>query len=234
MKYDVEVSAIDCLTLRLFSTIDESNAPWLLAAVERLKDVFGMALLDLVPSYTTVLVHYDLASLDGEGARALCHQALCNLEPANVNTGREIVLPVWYDASVGPDLQAVARARGISVDQVITLHTGRPYVVFALGFAPGFAFMGLVEPQLASPRLATPRAKVAAGSVGIAERQTAIYPVASPGGWNLLGRSPARLFDSQMDGFSLLQPGDRVRFESIRRHEFIRLGGDDTPMEIAV
>lgn len=231
MKARIEVAAIDCLTLRLFEVIDEANVPWLLAAAERVRATFAGALVELVPSYTTLMLQYDLAQLDDAQARALCEQALAGLEPAAADGGRELALPVWYHPSVGPDLAALAGQRGLPVDEVIALHTGRTYSVFALGFAPGFGFMGLVDPRLASPRLATPRQRVAAGSVGIAERQTAIYPAVSPGGWNLVGRSPARLFDPALEGFSLLRPGDRVRFVPVQRDEFLRLGGDDTPME---
>lgn len=231
MNLRLEVAAIDCLTLRLFDAIDEANVPWLLAAAERLRDTFGAALVDLVPSYTTLMLHYDLAQLDDAQARTLCRQALTGLAPATAEQGREVSLPVWYHPSVGPDLEPLARQRGMAVDQLVALHSGRAYSVFALGFAPGFGFMGLVDPRLASPRLATPRKAVAAGSVGIAERQTAIYPAVSPGGWNLVGRSPARLFDPALEGFSLLRPGDRVRFVPIERDEFLRLGGDATPME---
>jgi KipI family sensor histidine kinase inhibitor len=141
------------------------------------------------------------------------------------------VLPVWYDLSVGPELSLLAERSGLAVAEVIRRHSGREYQVFALGFAPGFAFMGLVEEILAAPRLSTPRKKVAAGSVGIAERQTAAYPVVSPGGWNLIGRTPAKLFDRNRDGYSLMQPGDTVRFEAVSHAEFINLGGDDTPLE---
>jgi KipI family sensor histidine kinase inhibitor len=120
----------------------------------------------------------------------------------------------------------------LSVSDVITRHSQREYQVFALGFAPGFAFMGLVEEVLATPRLKTPRKRVAAGSVGIAERQTAAYPVVSPGGWNLIGRTPSKLFDRQREGYSLMQPGDSVCFAPIEHAEFLRLGGDDTPLEV--
>ena len=112
---------------------------------------------------------------------------------------------------------------------MIEQHCSRDYPVFTLGFAPGFAYMGLVNEALASARLATPRQRVPKGSVGIAERQTAIYPLTSPGGWNLIGRCPLTLFSAERG--SLLQPGDRVRFVSIDHAEFIRLGGDDTVME---
>lgn len=227
----LEVAGIDSLILRLFDRIDEANMPWMLAASHRLHRVFGDALIDLVPSYTTLLLHYDLCQLDAAQVRAKVAEALADLRPADTGGGREHQLPTWYDRSVGPELQLLARRSGLSEAEVIAHHSRHEYQVFALGFAPGFAFMGLVEEILATPRLSTPRKRIAPGSVGIAERQTAAYPVASPGGWNLIGRTPARLFGRDIDGYSLLQPGDRVRFVPIERAEFLRLGGDDSPLE---
>ncbi|MGN8345791.1 5-oxoprolinase subunit PxpB [Pseudomonas sp. SMV71] len=231
MNLRVEVVAVDCLMVRLFDEIAEANMPWMLAASERLRAVFAERLIDLVPSYTTLMVHYDLLALSPMQARELIGDALSNLSPDARTTGQCHVLPVWYDPSVGPELALLSRRSGLTVEQVIRCHSEREYQVFALGFAPGFAFMGLVDEPLAAPRLDTPRKRVAAGSVGIAERQTAAYPVVSPGGWNLIGRTPARLFDRERDGYSLMQPGDTVRFAAVDRAEFIALGGDDTPME---
>ncbi|CAI8773201.1 Sporulation inhibitor KipI [Pseudomonas marginalis] len=231
MKPRIEVVAIDCLMVRLFEVIAEANMPWMLAATERLRSGFGAALVDLVPSYTTLMVHYDLTALSPAQARELIDQALTDLQPQAQGSGQCHVLPVWYDLSVGPELTLLAQRSGVAVDDVIRRHSAHEYQVFALGFAPGFAFMGLVDEILATPRLSTPRQRVAAGSVGIAERQTAAYPVVSPGGWNLIGRTPAKLFDRERDGYSLMQPGDTVRFESVSHAEFINLGGDDTPLE---
>ncbi|MFJ3484146.1 allophanate hydrolase subunit 1 [Pseudomonas sp. NPDC090202] len=231
MNPRIEVVAIDCLMVRLFDAIDEANMPWMLAASQRLRDGFGAHLRDLVPSYTTLMVHYDLLAVSPQQARDIIAQALDGLSPDAARKGRQHVLPVWYDPSVGPELSLLSRRSGLPVDEVIHRHSQREYQVFALGFAPGFAFMGLVEEILAAPRIKTPRKRVAAGSVGIAERQTAAYPLESPGGWNILGRTPARLFDRDIDGYSLLQPGDTVRFAAIDHAEFIRLGGDDTPLE---
>jgi len=231
MKPRVEVVAVDCLMVRLFDEIAEANMPWMLAASDSLRAAFGEQLIDLVPSYTTLMVHYDLLALNPAQARALIADALIDLSPNARAGGQCHVLPVWYDLSVGPELTLLARRSGLTVDEVIRRHSQREYQVFALGFAPGFAFMGLVEEILAAPRLNTPRKKVAAGSVGIAERQTAAYPVVSPGGWNLIGRTPATLFDRDREGYSLMQPGDTVRFEAVEHAEFIRLGGDDTPLE---
>ncbi|MBD8095558.1 allophanate hydrolase subunit 1 [Pseudomonas fluorescens] len=231
MKPRIEVVAIDCLMVRLFDTIAEANMPWMLAATQRLRSGFGSALVDLVPSYTTLMVHYDLTLLTPAQARALIDQALTDLQPQAQGGGRCHVLPVWYDLSVGPELSLLSQRSGLAVAEVIRRHSDHLYQVFALGFAPGFAFMGLVDDILATPRLNTPRKRVAAGSVGIAERQTAAYPVVSPGGWNLIGRTPATLFDRERDGYSLMQPGDTVRFEAVSHAEFVNLGGDDAPLE---
>jgi KipI family sensor histidine kinase inhibitor len=231
MNVRIEVVAIDCLMVRLFDAINEANMPWMLAASLRLREGFGAHLIDLVPSYTTLMVHYDLMALDPLQARKLVAQAMTGLSPDAAKSGRQHVLPVWYDLSVGPELTLLSRRSGLPVEEVIRRHTQREYQVFALGFAPGFAFMGLVEEVLAAPRIKTPRKRVAAGSVGIAERQTAAYPLESPGGWNILGRTPAKLFDRDIEGYSLMQPGDTVRFEPVDHAEFIRLGGDDTALE---
>lgn len=229
----LETVAMDCLMVRLFERIEEDNVPWLLAAGTRLRAAFGEQLVDLVPSYTTLMLQFDALQLAPREAAALVIDALAELEPDTQAAGRCHELPVWYHPSVGPELQVLATAGGFGIDEVVRRHCAKAYQVFALGFTPGFAFMGLVEPALAAPRLSTPRQKVAAGSVGIGERQTAVYPSVSPGGWNLLGRCPTPLFDRQLEGFSLMQPGDTVRFVAIERAEFIHLGGDDTPLERA-
>jgi KipI family sensor histidine kinase inhibitor len=231
MKLRVEVVAVDGLMVRLFDDIAETNMPWMLAASERLREVFAEYLIDLVPSYTTLMVHYDMLALNPAQARDLVNEALNNLSPDARSVGQRHVLPVWYDPSVGPELSLLSSRSGLTVEQVIRRHSEHEYQVFALGFAPGFAFMGLVDELLAAPRLDTPRKRVAAGSVGIAERQTAAYPLVSPGGWNLICRTPTRLFDRERDGYSLMQPGDTVRFVAVDHAEFIALGGDDTPQE---
>lgn len=228
MNPRTEVVGIDCLLLRLFDTIEEENMPWLLAAVERIREVFGPALIDLVPSYTTVMVQYDLVQLSAAEARKALAAATDGLTPVQSGAGRMHEVPVWYDPSVGPELAYVAKRADMDVQEVIRRHHEHDYYVFALGFAPGFAFMGLVDPKLATPRLNTPRKRIAAGSVAIAERQTAAYPVVSPGGWNILGRTPTTLFTAA-DG-SLLLPGDKVRFMPVDHATFIALGGDDTPL----
>lgn len=224
----IETVAIDCLMVRLFNSISEENVGWLQAATEKLRVAFESNLIDIVPSYTTVMVHFDLMSIDIHQARKMIMATLSDLELSNESNGTLHRIPVWYDPSVGPDLVTLAERSGLDQDEIIRRHCAKIYRVFALGFTPGFAFMGLVEPALAAPRLATPRQRIIAGSVGIGERQTAIYPCESPGGWNVIGRTPVLLFS---EGQSLLAPGESVSFESIDRGRFIELGGNLAPLE---
>lgn len=129
--------------------------------------------------------------------------------------GALIEIPVAYGGEYGPDLETVAEARGLTVGEVIALHSGTEYLCYMIGFMPGFPYLGKLPDPLRTPRLSTPRTRVAAGSVAIADAQTGIYPRESPGGWNLLGRTAVRLFDPDADPPSLISPGDRVRFVPI-------------------
>lgn len=238
MKPSLETVAFDSLIVRLFTHIDEAHMPWVLAAEASIRQALGgdvsddkSCVLDIVPSYTTLLVQLDITRLALPEARKRIVAALDGLEPLPASAGSLHEIPVWYDPSVGPELPVIARRLGVSVEEVVERHCAHQYSVFALGFAPGYGFMGLVEEELATPRLSTPRQKVAAGSVGIADRQTAIYPAPSPGGWNLLGRTAVTLFDRNREGYTLFQPGDKVRFVAIEREAFVAQGGDTTPQE---
>ncbi|SDK92998.1 sensor histidine kinase inhibitor, KipI family [Modicisalibacter muralis] len=228
----LEVAGVDTWLVRLFATIDDANMAWITALMRRCEQVFGDTLIDLVPSYTSVLVHYDPLALRPDEARARLASLLADLAPDDTAAVGEVKeLHVWYDESVGPELIRLQEHSGLSRQAVIEAHCEREYRVFALGFSPGFAFMGSLPEALALPRLETPRKRVPAGSVAVANRQTAAYPRVSPGGWNLIGRTGERLFDRRREGFSLLRVGDRVRFVAIDRAHFEGLGGDIAPVE---
>ena len=126
-----------------------------------------------------------------------------------VEGGREVQIPTHYD---GPDLLETAERSKLSVEELVALHSGRTYRAFFLGFLPGFAYCGVLDPRIVAPRLVRPRERVPAGSVAIADGQTSIYPFDSPGGWRLIGRTDARIFDSTREPPALIRPGDRVRF----------------------
>ena len=133
---------------------------------------------------------------------------------------------MYYGLDVGLDLEMLAEEKNLQVQEVIDLHVKELYSVYAIGFAPGFAYMGQIDERLATSRLANPRKSVPKGSVAIADRQTAIYPLQSPGGWKILGRTPKAMFDVCYDGLSLLHVGDKVRFEPISKEQFLMLGGE--------
>jgi KipI family sensor histidine kinase inhibitor len=164
-----------------------------------------------VPSYRALLVVYDPRQRGfGEVRAELLRRAQAPARPASL--GRLHQVPTRYGGEAGCDLPALARARGLSQAQAVALHTGSEYTALMVGFLPGFAYLGLLPETLDTPRLATPRTRVPAGAVAVAGRQTGIYPTASPGGWNLIGRTTLRLFDPARDPPALILPGDRVRF----------------------
>ncbi|WP_404414949.1 5-oxoprolinase subunit PxpB [Marinospirillum sp.] len=223
----LENAGMDAWLVRLFEHIDEANIDWIQALARQCEKSFAGQLIDLVPSYTTLLVHYDCLQLDADQAREKLWALLGQLQLDASPTQQQLhELPIWYDPQVGPDLPRLEQLTGLDWQQLVALHTQSSYRVFALGFAPGFAFMGRLPERLQQPRLTTPRQQVPANSLGIAEQQTAIYPNASPGGWNLIGRGCTQLFDPQRQPPSLLQVGDAVRFQPVSKAEFLRLGGN--------
>lgn len=194
--------------------------------IATLKNQLDDDLLDLVPSYASLLIIFKSLVNNHLQIEQLIHSALDCWQPQKqAQTGRIVELPVYYSSESGPDLQRIAEHNDLSIDQVIASHQKTEYMAYAIGFAPGFAYLGEVEPRIATPRLATPRQRVPRGAVAIADRQTAVYPAPSPGGWNLIGLCPTTLFKVTQQPNSIIQVGDRVRFTAINREQFLSLGG---------
>lgn len=211
--------------------LGEDSTPELASRVQAtataVRAALGADLVDLVPSYASLLVIYDPLRTDHMSVIKRLHGVLETAErSASTIAGREVILPVYYSEETGADLERLAEQSGLSIAEVIALHSDTEYRVYAIGFAPGFAYLGHVDPRIAAPRQATPRQKVPRGSVAIADRQTAVYPAESPGGWNLVGNCPQRLFDPQANPTMPVAVGDRVRFEAITRERFLALGGE--------
>lgn len=196
------------------------------AAALAVEAALGDDLIDLVPSYASLLIVYNPLTTDHLSIAHRVHQCLDQLDASGAVEGNSVILPVYYHPEVGEDLEDMADRAGLGVDDVIELHSGCEYRVYAIGFAPGFAYLGQVDERIAAPRLATPRQKVPRGAVAIADRQTAVYPAVSPGGWNLIGRCPVRMFDPDAKPTMPVSVGDRVRFEPIDRERFLSLGGE--------
>ena len=180
---------------------------------------------NLHPAYCSLLIKFDPLKLDHGQVRTRLSSYLARLEEAPLPTPREIEIPVCYGGEFGPDLDDVAAMHGITSEQAVELHCSGKYTVYFFGFAPGFAYLGGLPSALASPRLGTPRAKVPQGSVGIGGKQTGVYPLATPGGWRLIGRTPLAMFRRDQGGaagarMNLLQIGDQVRFRPISKEQF--------------
>jgi KipI family sensor histidine kinase inhibitor len=218
----------DAMMLYLGEETSPAVAAHVQAAAVAIEQALGADLVDLVPSYASILIIYDALHTDHLSVAHRVREAVDALQTQSATEGRSVVLPVYYDPEVGEDLETLATRAGLSTDEVIALHSATEYRVYAIGFAPGFAYLGQVDERIAAPRLATPRQKVPRGAVAIADRQTAVYPAVSPGGWNLIGRCPVRMFDPNAQPCMPVTVGDRVRFEAVSRERFVALGGDLT------
>lgn len=184
-------------------------------AIEKAKPEW---LIEVVPTYTSIYVYYDPLKINYQEILKAVEPFL-SAEPKE-EEHRVVEIPTVYGGEFGPDIEFVANYNGLTVDDVIELHSKPSYRVYMLGFTPGFAYLGGMDERIATPRLEKPRLKVPAGSVGIAGKQTGIYPLESPGGWRLIGRTPLRLFDPNKALPTLLQPGDYVKFVPIDEEEF--------------
>lgn len=179
----------------------------------RIRDRRARGVRDVAPGYSTLGIHYDPLQTDLAALEAAIEQEFAALASLDAIADRAAIeIPVTYGGVAGPDLDAVAAHAGCSTADVIARHSERTYRVYMLGFVPGFAYMGRVDPSIAAPRHRVPRERVPAGSVGIAGLQTGVYPVDSPGGWQLIGHTRTVMFDANRERPSLLAAGDVVRF----------------------
>lgn len=223
---DIKTVSEDALMVYLGTSTDAQTAARVQTAAQLIEQALGGQLVDMVPSYASILVIFDALAVSHLDIGGRLRSALTTLDETAGSTGKTVTLPVYYAPEAGADLETLATRAGLSVDEVIALHSSAEYRVYAIGFAPGFAYLGEVDPRIAAPRQNTPRMRVPRGSVAIADRQTAVYPAASPGGWNLIGLCPTPMFDCFANPCMPVQVGDTVRFEPVTREAFLSLGGE--------
>ncbi len=177
-----------------------------------LKSLHIKGIRNIIPSFTTCLIHFDIQETSFQKIIALLQERKDEVENVEVPEPSHHEIPVMYGGEYGPDMEFVASYSGLAEEEVIEIHTGTIYTVFAIGFMPGFPYLGPLDRRLYSPRLETPRLKVPEGSVGLAQLQTGIYPFESPAGWRIIGKTHVSLFDYKREPYSLMQIGDLVRF----------------------
>lgn len=223
------------LVVKFGDTISPETHKRIRQLAEHLDEQPFKGMIEYVPAFTTVTIYYDAwyvteeyaAGLDPgnwpspyEAARETVAKLLLELKDSDPSSPATVTIPVCYGGDLGPDLQEVAASNGLTPEEVISIHCSVDYLVYMLGFAPGFAYLGGMPERIATPRRQTPRLAIPAGTVGIAGAQTGVYPIETPGGWQLIGKTPIRLFVPEQSPPALLKAGDLVRFYPISRKEF--------------
>ncbi len=201
-----------CLSIQFEDVMDPVVNAHCIGLAASLESLALCGVRDVVPTYNAVTVHFDPVAADRAALAAELERLSTRRTTVSDAPSRTIEIPVSYGGEHGPDLEAVAEFARCSQAEVVRLHMATRYRVYMLGFLPGFAYMGTVDPRIAMPRLDTPRVRVAAGSVGIAAGQTGIYPCGSPGGWRIIGWTSAKVFDAPREEPFLLKAGDHVKF----------------------
>ena len=234
MKPTISPVGDRAISIDFGQVIDPKINRYIRQTIERIKALQLEGIIELVPTYCALLVEYD--------AMVYSYSEICNiieptLDEGMTDTTNELVtvveVPTVYGGEFGPDLSFVASHNHLSEDEVISIHSGTDYLVYMLGFIPGFTYLGGMDPRIATPRLSSPRTLIPAGSVGIAGEQTGTYPSDSPGGWQIIGRTPVTMYDMAKAQAALLNAGDYVRYVPIDESEFHRikaLGTDYVPV----
>lgn len=220
------------LTIDFGNKIDEELNGYVLQLFRTLLNS-SPVVKDVIPAYSSLSIYYDVAEQHSnertafETMKEIILPFLYNNHELNVK-GRLIKIPVCYSSKFSLDLEELAAQKNFPVEEIIRLHTEKTYRVYMIGFLPGFAYMGTVDKRIATPRKQQPRTSVPAGSIGIAGEQTGIYPLPSPGGWNIIGRTPVKVFAAEKEDAVLFQPGDEVKFYSITEDEFENYQGGNS------
>ncbi|MCX4029174.1 5-oxoprolinase subunit PxpB [Endozoicomonas sp. SM1973] len=217
----------DSLIVYVGDEIEREVAQQVSVATQLIRQNLGDRVIDIIPSYNSIHLTYNLCKTNFFEFHALLRQLLANVEQHSVlvESSKIIEIPVYYGPEVALDMPIIEQHTHRSAEEVIDIHCSELYTVYAIGFSPGFAYLGNTDKQIAIPRKTTPRTRVPAGSLGIADTQTAIYPSESPGGWQILGRTPLNLVDFQQDSLTPVNMGDLVKFVAIDKQAFLSLGG---------
>jgi KipI family sensor histidine kinase inhibitor len=218
-EYKVLPAGDTALVVEFGENIDRRLSTWVLALSQRLSEARINGVVEIVPTIRSLIVHYDPLALPASSLTTRIVEMMRGLRSGE-GAARHWHLPACYDSRIAPDLENVAARAGISPAQVVERHSGITYHVYMLGFLPGMAYLGDLPPELEFPRMPTPRLKVPAGSLAIATTLTCVYPVDTPAGWHLIGRSPVPFFERHPSVKTLLRPGDKVTFGPVSLREY--------------
>ena len=221
----IELASVDSVIIYFSNTISKETSLKVKSTYLLLKSLENKALIEIIPSYSSILITYDIFEYNFDEIKEFLEKLLKNLKIEEQSDSKIINIDVYYGIEVGLDLQRVASLSNLSINELIEAHSSKVYDVFAIGFLPGFAYLAAIDNKIFTARLETPRKKIPKGSVAIADNQTAVYPQDSPGGWNILGKTTVKLFDKDLKTLSPLTIDSKVKFNPITKKEFLKQGG---------
>ncbi len=221
----IKLASQNSVILYFSNDISKETSTIVKNAYKVLKSKNNEALIEIVPSYNSILITYDIFTFGYEDIEKYLNDTLKDIEIEEQIDKNIVNIDVYYGVEVGIDLQRISDLSKLSIDEVIKKHSSKVYDVYAMGFLPGFAFMASVDDEISISRLETPRKKIPKGSVAIANNQTAIYPKDSPGGWNIIGKTTFELFDKNLEDLSPLTIESQIKFNRISKEEFLSQGG---------
>lgn len=224
-QYRLVAAGDSAIIVEFEERIEPSVNARTIAFAEAIQAAHIAGVRDVVPTYRSTAIYYDPLRTNGDVLMTHVEREAARPAPESSAARAPVRIPVCYGGELGPDLAGVATFGRMSEDEVVRVHTATTYRVFMLGFVPGFAYLGIVDERIAMPRHSSPRVRVPLGSVGIAGVQTGIYPAETPGGWQLVGRTPVKPFDAAREEPFLVKAGDAVQFYAVNRAEYDRLRG---------
>ena len=222
MKFSI--SSIDSLIIYFGDVISKETSSKVKKAYRCLKNQNIDGLIEIIPSYTTIFISYDIFKYDYESLKKFLDKAI-DLNIKDDFEEKLISIDVYYGLEVAYDLEKIAFEKSLNIDEVIQIHSNKIYDVYTIGFLPAFAYLADVDERISTSRLQTPRKEIPKGSVAIADNQTAIYPQNSPGGWNIIAKTALELFDKNLENLTIFEIGNKVKFNPISKEEFLSQGG---------